>query len=371
MDPSPSNAPNPTPGMQSPQVQNVSSPAYPPATAPTIVIQQKDSRFSRWFSWLGWMGLMLCLPFLFGLMAKRQEYYDVSGGIMERFVSGNELADAKIAIIDVSGVILEGEGFVKNQIQRIRRDPDVKGIVLRIDSPGGTVTGSDFLYHHLSKLRTEKSLPMVVSMGSIAASGGYYIAMAVGDQSQCIYAEPTTTTGSIGVIIPHYDVSGLMERLDVKDDSIASHPRKQLLSMTRRASDEDREVLRSYVMQSFDRFKEIVRAGRPAFREHPERLDELATGEIFTAPVAKQRGLVDEIGFLEDAIERVADMANVDIDNVRVVRYKKQPTFWEAMGVMQVTGTELETSPWSWAIPRAYYLWTSLPLLISSHVPQW
>ncbi len=125
---------------------------------------------------------------------------------------------------------MEGDGFVKRQIDRVRKDAQVKAVVVRIDSPGGTVTGSDYIYHHLKKLREDRSLPLVVSMGSIAASGGYYIAMAVGDQEKSIFAEPTTTTGSIGVIVPHYDLSGLMARYDVRDDSISSHPRKQILS---------------------------------------------------------------------------------------------------------------------------------------------
>ena len=101
-------------------------------------------------------------------------------------------------------------------------------------------------------------------MGSIATSGGYYVAMAVGDQPKSIYAEPTTTTGSIGVIIPHYDLSGLLARLDIKDDSLVSHPRKQMLSMTRPVSADDRRCLEAYLQDAFKRFKGVVKSGRPA-----------------------------------------------------------------------------------------------------------
>ena len=115
----------------------------------------------------------------------------------------------KIAIIDVAGAIMEGEGFVKRQIDaRAGRHRASSAVVLRVNSPGGTVTGSDYIYHHLRELVDERKLPMVVSMGSICASGGYYVAMAVGDEPDAIFAEPTTWTGSIGVIIPHYDLSG-------------------------------------------------------------------------------------------------------------------------------------------------------------------
>ena len=106
------------------------------------------------------------------------------------------------------------ESFAKKQIDQVRDDNHVKAVVLRVDSPGGTVTGSDYIYHHLKKLAEERQIPMVVSMGSVAASGGYYVAMAAGEKENTIYAEPTTWTGSIGVIIPHYDLTGLLEKLE-------------------------------------------------------------------------------------------------------------------------------------------------------------
>lgn len=339
------------------------SPSVERPMTPQIVIQQHDGRWSRWVSWLGWMGFLVTLPMLIGYGVRYQEYFDTSQGIQERFALGSQTAKNKIAIVDVTGLIMEGDGFVKKQINRIRNDAAIKAVVLRIDSPGGTVTGSDFIYHHLVKLRKDKELPMVVSMGSLAASGGYYVAMAVGDQEDSIFAEPTTTTGSIGVIIPHYDVSGLMERLDIKDDSIVSHPRKQLLSMTRRASEEDRAVMQSYVDATFERFKSIVQAGRPKFRERAEDLKRLATGEVFTAEKAKEEGLVDRIGFLEDAVARAAELAGLQNQNVRVVRYKPQPTVLDALGV-EATASARESELLRLGTPRAYYLWSNaLPQL--------
>jgi protease-4 len=298
------------------------------------------------------------------MQAAYQEYFDNSGGIYERYHSGNETAKDKIAIIELRGAILNGDGYVKRQIDRVTEDESVKGVVLRINSPGGTVTGSDYIYHHLKQLveDKERDLPLVVSMGAVAASGGYYIAMAVGDQEDSIYAEPTTTTGSIGVIMPHYDLSGLLERADVKNDSIVSHPRKQLLSMTRAISDEDRLILQRYVDQSFNRFKDIIRAGRPGFRDHPEALDRLATGEIFTAEQAEKDGLIDEIGFIEDAIERVTELAGLDADYVRVVKYKRPSTVLEAIGLNAASATvNPQQSLLELTVPRAYYMLTTLP----------
>lgn len=331
-----------------------------------IVLAPGRSRFARMMSWLGWMALVFCLLTLMGMMYSLQDYFDTSEGIQEKYHSLSEAGPDKIAVIQVTGTILSGEGYVKKQINRIRDDDRVQGIVLRVNSPGGTVTGSDYIYHHLTKLREEKEVPLVVSMGPLAASGGYYVAMAVGDQEKSIYAEPTTTTGSIGVIIPHYDLTGLMDRLDIKNDSIATHPRKQLLSMTTKSTPEDRAVLERYVNSSFERFKDIVKSGRPKFRDDPDSLDTLATGEIFTAQQAQESGLVDEIGFIEAAIERVIELADLDEDNVRVVTYEQPMSVVEALGLTHMASVSPGAELANLAVPRAYYLFTSLPVILSN-----
>ncbi len=301
----------------------------------------------------------------------RQNYYDVSGGIKERYHSRSRTARDKIAIISVKGLIVDGHGFVKHQIDRVRADPKVKAIVLYVDSPGGTVTGADYIYHYLTKLRKERSLPMVVSMGSLATSGGYYVSMAVGDESDAIFAEPTTTTGSIGVIMPHYDLSGLLEKLAIKDDSIVSHPRKELLSMTRPLTAADRKIVQDYINESFDRFKMIVKSGRPLLKKanpddqllDPKTKRDLATGEIFTASQAKKYGLVDRIGFLEDAIDRAIELAGLDPAKVRVVEYRPVVSLGSLLGFGQAkpAGITFEQLL-DWSAPRAYYLATTLPI---------
>ncbi len=373
----PSSSPPPTPHQPTPETGragNAGSDAGAPAGVtwaipPKIVVQPARGGFSRAFAWAGWLGLLICVPALIGMQASYREYFDNSGGIYERYHSGNKTAKDKIAIIELRGAILDGDGFVKRQIDRVAEDESVKGVVLRINSPGGTVTGSDFIYHHLRQLvdNEQRDLPLVVSMGSVAASGGYYVAMAVGDQEDSIYAEPTTTTGSIGVIMPHYDLSGLLERVDVKNDSIVSHPRKQLLSMTREISDEDRQILQRYVDQSFNRFKDIIRAGRPGFRDDPEVLDRLATGEIFTAEQAEKDGLIDQIGFIEDAIQRVTELAGLDADSVRVVKYRRPSTVLEAIGVSTATASvDPQQALLELAVPRAYYMLTTIPGLTAT-----
>ena len=273
----------------------------------------------------------------------------------------------KIAIISLEGTILSGEGPTSRQIERAARDGDVKAVVLRVNSPGGTITGSDYLYHHLSELRKTYQKPIVVSMGGIAASGGYYAAMAVGETPDTIFAEPTTWTGSIGVIIPHYNASELLSEWGIQEDSVASHRLKNMGSLARQMTDEEREIFQVLVDEGFERFKDIIKAGRTHFQQNPGALDELATGQVYTAEQAKANGLVDKIGFLEDAIDRAIALAGVSPDNVQVVRYKSQLTLagllFGSVAPRQEFGlAELLDI----TAPQAYYLCTRMPPLLRS-----
>jgi protease IV len=244
----------------------------------------------------------------------------------------------------------------------------VKAIVLRVDSPGGTVSGSDYIFHHLKKLRDEKSIPLVVSMGGVAASGGYYVSMAVGDKEDTIFAEPTCSTGSIGVMIPHYDLSGLLKRFDVKDDSLATHERKLMLSMTKPMSPDDREILQSHIDDMFVRFKEVVKEGRPFFRNDPTALDQLATGEIFTTDKAIEKKLVDKKGFLEDAVDRAIELASLNKSKTKVVKFKRPVSFTDAFTLSKAQsphGLEL-SSLLDFSTPRAWYFSSTLPAIATS-----
>lgn len=344
-----------------------------PQQAPQIIVQQQASAFGRFGKILAVL-LGFAVMTIFGLMSSYQSYFSPPDGPQEKYHSLSKMAKQKIAIVDVSGTIMEGEGFVKDQLDAIREDDDVVAMVLRIDSPGGTVTGSDYLYHHVRQLRQDRELPIVVSMGSICASGGYYIAMAVGDQEDAIFAEPTTWTGSIGVVIPHYDFSGMLENYDVKDDSIASHKYKLMGSPTRALDPEERaeerELFQELVDLSFEGFKDIVRSGRPKFREDDAALDAVATGQIFTAKQARAKGLVDEIGFIEDAVERAAELANVEVDEVRCVKYNAPtPSLATLLSAKASSSSLIGSDLRSFldlTAPRAYYLCTWLPSILSN-----
>lgn len=293
-----------------------------------------------------------------------------SSQLEEKYHSLSRSAKDKIVILTLEGAILNGDGFVKRQIDQIRYDEDVKAIVLRVNSPGGSVTGSDYLYHYLSKLVKEREIPLVVSMGGIAASGAYYISMAVGDTKDCIFAEPTTWTGSIGVIIPHYNVAGLMEDYHVEEDSVKSHPLKAIGSPLKRMTEEERAILQGLVDESFLGFKKIVMQGRPAFRKDPAALDKLATGQVYAARQALDAGLIDKVGFVEDAIDRAVELAGLNKESTRVVKYKSPYDFVEAfLGTKVRTREEDLALLLDLATPRAYYLSTWLSPLAASQGP--
>ncbi|HEX4130431.1 MAG TPA: signal peptide peptidase SppA [Pirellulales bacterium] len=263
----------------------------------------------------------------------------------------------KIAIISVEGTIIDGEN-VKKQIDHARDDKHVKAVVLRVDSPGGSVTGSDFIYHHLSRLRKDRGIPIVVSMGGLAASGGYYVSMAVGDEKNVIFAEPTTWTGSVGVVIPHFDFSGLAAEYHVSEDSIKSHRLKQMGSMFKPMTEEERKIFQELVNEAFERFKGIVMSGRPKFRDNPKLLDEVATGQVFTTRQALESGLVDKEGFIEDALERALELAKLDPTKTKAVKYKLPFNLFEGLlATSQVHSAQPELQRLLDAsTPRAWYV---------------
>ncbi|MBI2827220.1 MAG: signal peptide peptidase SppA [Planctomycetia bacterium] len=309
--------------------------------------------------------LFMALPVLFVLGAIAAGVHALSGDqqIVEHYHSLSHTATDKIAIITVEGAILDGDGFVKRQIDKVRDDSHVRAVVLRIDSPGGTVTASDYLYHHLRELAKDRDIPIVVSMGGMAASGGYYIAMAVGSNERAIFAEPTTWTGSIGVIIPHYNIAGLMKTWDIEEDSVKSGPLKQMGSPTKPLTPEERAIFQHLVDDSFHRFQAIVKAGRPALAKDPEALAKVSTGQVFTTDEAISNGLVDEEGFIERAIDRAIELAHRSRDAVKVVKYRNPASLFSMPFSARAAATPDLARLVELASPRAYYLHTWLPPL--------
>ena len=359
-----------------------SQPAAPqPGLPPTNLqgypmIEQVTPLSNRLVGWIGTailvMGLAFIVPVIFlgtvsvvsSATSKEQKK------LSEKHHSLEKHGDHKVAIIQVTGPIMESDGYIKKQIEQIQEDDDVKAVVLRIDSPGGGVAATDHLFYHMKKIRTEKKVPFVVSMGTVAASGGYYLAMVVDkEQENTIFAEHSTITGSIGVLLPRYDISELLAKWNIEDKTISSHHRKQFLSSTKKWKPEiekdHTKLLENFVKQSFDRFKAVILSGR---KMKGEQLDKLATGEIFSAQQAVENGLVDKIGYLEDAIDRAIELAKLDKDRVQVVKYKRQLSFFDSLGEAKLSMGKGE-APFSYETlrklsqPRVYYYYGSLPPL--------
>lgn len=348
---------------------------------PIKVILQEGGMLGRWGRRLPWILFAIAVLFALSYRGQYESYVQSNPKLTEKYFSHSKTATDKVAIITIEGAIMHTDGFAKWQIDQVRDDPDVKAVVVRVDSPGGTVTGSDYLYHHLKLLRegegTGRKLPLVVSMGGIAASGGYYLSMAAGDVPDSIFAERTTWTGSIGVIIPHYNVGDLLANWDIKDDSVTSGPLKAMGSPTRKLTpemaQEEHKVLQELVDQSFGEFKEIVTASRPQLAKDPDKLAAATTGQVFTAKQAVELGLVDKLGFLEDAVDRAIELANLNAKDVRVVKYTQSagllgdalfgPTASTGSSAVSAMQVRLDMIA-ELATPRAYYLFSWLPPLV-------
>jgi len=248
--------------------------------------------------------------------------------VTEKMIGGNKNADHKIVVVTIDGLITSNaEGFVAKQIRRVISDTKVKAVVLRVNSPGGTMSGSDYYHHLLKKMKSERKIPIVVSMGSIAASGGYYVSM-VGNE---IYAEPSTITGSIGVIASLFDASELFNKIGVESTPIVSGPHKAMGSFMKPMSEEERVLWQRLIDDNFDRFKKIIREGRGEFANNPAELDKLATGQVYTANEAVANKLIDKIGFLDDAIEQAGLLARLDERDYKVIQYKPKLDFMEML----------------------------------------
>jgi protease IV len=349
---------------------------------PLRVLLQDQGALGRWGRRIPWIIAILAVLFAISYRSAYDQYLQKNPRVEERFVSHSETAQQKVAIITVDGAIIQHDGFAKWQIDQVAKDPDVRAVVLRVDSPGGSVSASDYLYHHLKELREGEAggrkLPLVVSMGGIAASGGYYLSMAAGDVPDTIFAERTTWTGSIGVIIPHFTFADLLESWKVQDDSVVSGPYKELGSPTQKLSSEmakkERAILQGLVDQTFAQFKDIVAEARPQLANNKEAFAKATTGEVFTAKAAQDLGLVDKIGFLEDAVDRAIAMANLDPKRVRVVKYVRPEGVLNSMlfGSDSATSSVPGAAAGSinlgaladLATPRAYMLYTWLPALV-------
>ncbi|MDO4586621.1 MAG: signal peptide peptidase SppA [Planctomycetia bacterium] len=281
-----------------------------------------------------------------------------SVAVHEKTLSGSEMNPHKIAILPIEGTILgEEDGFIRNAIRQAYEDSRIAAIVLRINSPGGTMSGSDYYYHHLMTLKKERNIPIIVSMGDLAASGGYYLAM-TGDK---IFAERSTWTGSIGVICPLYNAADLCSTIGVQSNAITSGTMKGMGNITKPMSEEEKEIWQHLVDQSYEQFLDVVRKGRPNFvlsdnaDPNDDPLRKIADGRIYSAQQAKSNGLIDEIDFLDAAVEEAINRAGCSKNKVQIVRYQEEESFFSALKV-QSKDQNISKIISGISTPQVYYL---------------
>jgi protease IV len=252
------------------------------------------------------------LIFFFGILSLIGRY---SGGKSSRLAFGD-----KIAIVEVKGVISQSSGIIE-ELQQYVDDKDVKAIILRIDSPGGGVGPSQEIYREVMKIRPKKKV--VTSMGSVAASGGYYIASA----SDLIVANPGTITGSIGVIMQFSNFEELLKKIGIKGVVLKSGEHKDIGSPFREMTPEEKKIMQEVLDNVHQQFIQAVADGRKLDRT---KVAEIADGRILTGEQAKNLGLVDQMGNLQDTIEITAKMVGI-LGKPNVIYPKKRLSIWELL----------------------------------------
>jgi protease-4 len=304
--------------------------------------------------------------------------------LQEKVHAGKASASDKIAVIRIEGVILEGAlNYVNRQIDQAAEDKNVKAVVLRINSPGGTITASDDLYKRLKDLRdgnpdkkTDPKKHVVVSMGSVAASGGYYISM----PGKTLVAERSTVTGSIGIYVALPDLHKLAETYGVDMNIVKRGDLKASGSMFKEMQPNERQMWDDMIEHGYQQFMQVVEEGRPELKG--KLLEKIggdakialhgkpapgtgrfpryrADGGIFSADDALEYGLIDKVGYLDDAIKEAKQAAALGED-YKAVTYEKPFSLADALGAVQASESSakgLDAARLAeGAMPRLWYL---------------
>jgi protease-4 len=240
----------------------------------------------------------------------------------------------KILIVDLDGVISFKEtsgslglktipskvAFFREAMLHAEADPDIAGVIVRINSPGGGVSASDAIYHEIMSFRQKKKVPVYAYIMAVGASGAYYVASA----SERIVASPTAITGSIGVIAMKFNIEGLLSKIGVSDETYKSGPKKDFWSPLRPSTEEEKKMLQGIIDRLYGRFVEVVCANRRPLLTGAE-VRALADGRIMTAGEALESKLVDGVAYLDETIEAMKKALN--ITEAKVVTYARPADF--------------------------------------------
>ena len=293
---------------------------------------------------------------------------DASDPLREFRLEGT--ADGKILIIPIRGVISDSprKGFIRvlpSMVQKVvahlkksEKDPEIKAVVLKINSPGGSATASDILYREINAYKKRSGVKIVAVMMGLAASGGYYVAL----PADMIVAHPTTVTGSVGAVFIRPEVSGLMKKIGVDVAIHKSGRNKDMGSPFRTQSKEEEKIMQALIDSLGRRFADLVARHREL---PPETMREIATARIYIAADAQKAGLVDRTGYIDDALQQARKLAGLE-DNSKVVIYRRTSFPDDNIYNPLSTGAEgnspvlVDLGVLEWMPPQAagfYYLW--------------
>ncbi|MEE3953772.1 signal peptide peptidase SppA [Peribacillus frigoritolerans] len=275
------------------------------------------------------------------------ELFASESAFYEEVIEGDDYTNV-IAVFDVEGTIQDtGEASLlssttynhrafMDKLKMAEENDDIKGIILRVNSPGGGVVESAEIHEKILDIKKVKK-PVYVSMGSMAASGGYYIS-APADK---IYASPETMTGSLGVIMQGYNYEKLAKKYGVEFQTIKSGPHKDIMSPTREMTGEEREILQDMIDNSYDQFVKIIADGRGMTEKE---VREIADGRIYDGRQAKENHLIDDFGHLDDVI--AAMKTDIGKKDAQVIRYTDEAGFGSlfSMGAQKMLGNDVETA---------------------------
>ena len=309
-----------------------------------------------------------CLPSRFTIDLAPQDA-KLSETVVEGPSTGPFGAGHKVVMIDLEGLISEqtAPGLIASrsstvdrfvaQLDKASDDPRVRAVVVRVNSPGGTVAASETIYNEINRFRARTGKPVIASFAEIAAGGGYYIALGCDE----IVAQPSTITGSVGVIIQTFNVSRGMSMIGVEGRAVTSRANKDIANPFEPADESHYEILQGLVDEFYDSFRARVVEARP-IRESD--LDRVTDGRVFTGATAHELGLVDRVGGIREAFESAQTIAG--IEGASLVKYHREgakpstPYARAAFGAPEPRGEE---TPIGWLTsrlrPGAYYLWTA------------
>jgi len=279
--------------------------------------QVKNLNSGRWFLgifisllFIGLIFAGISLLFFAKIVSTSDRYYHESEG-------GN--GKGKVALVNLDYTIISSESIVR-QFKKYNEDKSIKAIILRVNTPGGGVAASQEMYEAIRRVRDDGK-PVVVSISSLGASGGYYAACG----GSIIVADPGSLVGSIGVIVNLMNFQGLAEKIGVKKTTIKSGELKDAGDPLRELNEKDREYFQDIVDDSYDQFLEVVSKSRKIDKE---KLKEYANGRVFTGRQAKEIGLIDSLGTLEDAVKIAANMSGIEGEPT-IIKEKERYTLIE------------------------------------------